>query len=578
MQSASTSTSNVNEHFSIPRSMFLSSKSPLLGTFRHSPPIAQRMTAGLKTMLWEDHKSPFISQLQVAREQSHKKLIVSALLQRLPFSRFEKDQRDVVDDPTEAPTCIICLASYQDGDEIRTLGCSHCYHKHCIDVWLEGFRQTCPVCCASVSFETSVMVEREELAEPEEQSEVDPEAEPKTELEAEASRDEEPETKEDTSADTEEEIGTTYALNLSDHNEPDPEPQSEPQLEYQLSSEHVDNMCSEESLVSNMLSSDIATNEPHISLPTSLDETALSHPDDAENLVTEEELLVLHTLASNVSDAHSSAPVTATAAHPRLSVVTLLASISRAASPLIDKDGDYFLSIASSAPEVTTQSHSHKSKHTVSATNSQHSDPGSVEIDEYQDAVDTEPVVGNLEECSPGSTDSMSHLLGALLDQVELNQLMPSEDSGELETVTFHDPNPDSDAVTAANMGGVTTSYAGLSRGSGAGAGEADGDARSHCDSSLISGHSDSSWDLVQHSDLLLVAPQNTNTNAIARSNPSTSSVPTPMGRLTIGYHNLLNAQRLAQQRSARGLAEDVRSDDDADSSSDEDEYRYGTR
>lgn len=152
---AAKATRNRNGLFVIPTNMFLNNKNAAVGTFRHSPSAAKRMTMGLKEMLWEDPKQPFISQLQVTRELKQKKSIISEALKNLPFSRFE------CTDGSDAPSCIICLTCYEDGDEIRTLGCSHCYHKHCIDVWLEGFRLACPVCCASVSFETSVMVERE---------------------------------------------------------------------------------------------------------------------------------------------------------------------------------------------------------------------------------------------------------------------------------------------------------------------------------------------------------------------------------------------------------------------------------
>jgi hypothetical protein len=42
-------------------------------------------------------------------------------------------------------TCQICLAEYNDGDELRTLPCFHRFHRGCIDQWL-GNKSKCPTC------------------------------------------------------------------------------------------------------------------------------------------------------------------------------------------------------------------------------------------------------------------------------------------------------------------------------------------------------------------------------------------------------------------------------------------------
>uniref|UniRef100_A0A7S0ZR69 RING-type domain-containing protein n=1 Tax=Noctiluca scintillans TaxID=2966 RepID=A0A7S0ZR69_NOCSC len=43
--------------------------------------------------------------------------------------------------------CSVCMNSFADGDEIRTLLCQHVFHKECIDTWLAR-RSECPVCRA----------------------------------------------------------------------------------------------------------------------------------------------------------------------------------------------------------------------------------------------------------------------------------------------------------------------------------------------------------------------------------------------------------------------------------------------
>lgn len=42
--------------------------------------------------------------------------------------------------------CRICLDSFVENEEMRTLPCDHFYHKSCIDMWLTGHRNNCPLC------------------------------------------------------------------------------------------------------------------------------------------------------------------------------------------------------------------------------------------------------------------------------------------------------------------------------------------------------------------------------------------------------------------------------------------------
>jgi len=42
--------------------------------------------------------------------------------------------------------CSICLGPYAQGDEVRKLNCGHLFHQRCVDVWLLGQQNRCPLC------------------------------------------------------------------------------------------------------------------------------------------------------------------------------------------------------------------------------------------------------------------------------------------------------------------------------------------------------------------------------------------------------------------------------------------------
>jgi hypothetical protein len=42
--------------------------------------------------------------------------------------------------------CSICFGAYVEGEEIRKLNCSHHFHQRCVDVWLLGHQNRCPLC------------------------------------------------------------------------------------------------------------------------------------------------------------------------------------------------------------------------------------------------------------------------------------------------------------------------------------------------------------------------------------------------------------------------------------------------
>ena len=61
---------------------------------------------------------------------------------QLPTRTFRADPAVAADD---APTCSICMAAYEDGEQLRVLPCAHEFHLECGDRWLQ-INSTCPLC------------------------------------------------------------------------------------------------------------------------------------------------------------------------------------------------------------------------------------------------------------------------------------------------------------------------------------------------------------------------------------------------------------------------------------------------
>ena len=45
--------------------------------------------------------------------------------------------------------CQVCQCDYEEGDVLRRLPCDHCFHKDCIDSWLQT-KDTCALCRKSI--------------------------------------------------------------------------------------------------------------------------------------------------------------------------------------------------------------------------------------------------------------------------------------------------------------------------------------------------------------------------------------------------------------------------------------------
>ena len=69
-----------------------------------------------------------------------------AVINRLPLHKISQQDVESKDDDLNARNlqCLICLAPYECGDDVRTVLCMHQFHKDCIDPWLRT-NGTCPV-------------------------------------------------------------------------------------------------------------------------------------------------------------------------------------------------------------------------------------------------------------------------------------------------------------------------------------------------------------------------------------------------------------------------------------------------
>ncbi|KAK0425137.1 hypothetical protein QR680_009053 [Steinernema hermaphroditum] len=58
----------------------------------------------------------------------------------------------------EEERCTVCLMSFESGEELRSLQCSHLFHVDCIDRWLI-YNKTCPVCRLEIDNTKAVLSE-----------------------------------------------------------------------------------------------------------------------------------------------------------------------------------------------------------------------------------------------------------------------------------------------------------------------------------------------------------------------------------------------------------------------------------
>ncbi|RDY02181.1 E3 ubiquitin-protein ligase RHA2A, partial [Mucuna pruriens] len=118
---------------------------------------------------------PLLVLAQIATCVNYLRSMLLALLQSLGLCRFHTDQ--IVDDRFLAAVgsglaglimlsdqltlnnqfrysgaavadnpCVVCQASFQDGDQVRMLPCRHVFHRRCFDGWLHHYKFNCPLC------------------------------------------------------------------------------------------------------------------------------------------------------------------------------------------------------------------------------------------------------------------------------------------------------------------------------------------------------------------------------------------------------------------------------------------------
>ena len=61
------------------------------------------------------------------------------------FITTKYDEKKSKELQEENKKCLICLAEFENGEELRFLECCHRFHKNCIDQWLKS-STTCPIC------------------------------------------------------------------------------------------------------------------------------------------------------------------------------------------------------------------------------------------------------------------------------------------------------------------------------------------------------------------------------------------------------------------------------------------------
>lgn len=89
------------------------------------------------------HNSILLRRQRMAAAQQRRDLAMSQeSIQTIQTETFDADSWE---EGHGDPQCIICLAEFENGDELRVLKCKHRFHVNCIDQWLKQ-QGLCPIC------------------------------------------------------------------------------------------------------------------------------------------------------------------------------------------------------------------------------------------------------------------------------------------------------------------------------------------------------------------------------------------------------------------------------------------------
>ncbi|KAF3453030.1 hypothetical protein FNV43_RR03463 [Rhamnella rubrinervis] len=118
------------------------------------------LAEALFEVLDEIHRQPDSLSLSMVSSPASASVVDS-----FPLKSHKKvDKTEAGDDVKE---CYICLAEYEEGDNIRVLPCHHEFHMSCVDKWLKEIHGVCPLCRGDVregSTECSVSNSESEIS------------------------------------------------------------------------------------------------------------------------------------------------------------------------------------------------------------------------------------------------------------------------------------------------------------------------------------------------------------------------------------------------------------------------------
>ncbi|KAI3926126.1 hypothetical protein MKW98_028262 [Papaver atlanticum] len=77
--------------------------------------------------------------------------MLEPLKEKLPVIKFGEFREKSMSCNDEIVTCTVCLKHVKIMDEIRELpNCCHVFHKECLDMWIDQYHFTCPLCRAKL--------------------------------------------------------------------------------------------------------------------------------------------------------------------------------------------------------------------------------------------------------------------------------------------------------------------------------------------------------------------------------------------------------------------------------------------